>query len=183
MPDEATARTLVERAGTVVGSQNVVEEYVVDSAAPRVISAPLRVADTVQFAPGSATVAPQFRSLLDLGVALMLQYPKVEVTVLGHTDSAGDELVNQALSQRRVDAVLSYLVRAGVDTDRITGVAKGEAQPIAGNDTTEGRRLNRRIEFSWRPMVSRSRFERGPPLTRFPDRRGSRRPVRTGDRC
>lgn len=147
VPDEATASTIVERAGTIVGAENVVNEYVVDPAAPVVDSAPLRVADTVQFAPGSTVVAPQFQGLLDLGVALMQRYPNVRVTVLGHTDDDGPDAYNQELSQRRVDAVVRYLAGKGVPVDRVTGVAKGEAEPLAANDTPEGRRLNRRIEF------------------------------------
>lgn len=147
VPDEATASTIVERAGAIVGAGNVVNEYVVDPAAPVVDSAPLRVADTVQFAPGSSVVAPQFQGLLDLGVTLMERYPNVRVTVVGHTDGDGPDAYNQELSQRRVDAVVRYLAGKGVSVDRVTGVAKGEAEPLAANDTPEGRQLNRRIEF------------------------------------
>lgn len=77
----------------------------------------------------------------------MQRYPNVRVTVLGHTDDDGPDAYNQELSQRRVDAVVRYLAGKGVPVDRVTGVAKGEAEPLAANDTPEGRRLNRRIEF------------------------------------
>ena len=147
VPDEATARTIVERAGAVVGPANVVDEYVVDPGASRTDSGPLRIADTVQFAAGSAQLATEFRGLLDLGVVLLQRFPNVTITVLGHTDGDGDAAANQVLSQRRVDAVVAYLTKPGIDTSRVIGVARGEAEPLAGNDTPEGRRLNRRIEF------------------------------------
>jgi OOP family OmpA-OmpF porin len=55
--------------------------------------------------------------------------------------------MNERLAQRRVDNVIAYFVSKGIDRARLTGVAKGQADPIADNATVAGRRLNRRIEF------------------------------------
>lgn len=67
--------------------------------------------------------------------------------VEGHTDTQGDEEGNQRLSERRAEAVRSYLMALGVDGDRVRAVGMGESQPVADNETAEGRQENRRIEF------------------------------------
>lgn len=148
VPSVAVAQELIDKAGKVVGPENVINEYAIDAAAPLPKSAPLYVADTVLFDTGSAKVRPEFAGLLDLGVVLLTQNPQVTVTIIGHTDSVGDEQMNLTLSQHRIDAALAYLQAKGIDTaTRVTGIAKGEAEPVGDNATAEGRRLNRRVEF------------------------------------
>jgi len=66
--------------------------------------------------------------------------------IIGHTDSKGSEVYNQALSQKRADAVKDMVVNQGVSADRLTTDGKGETSPTATNDTKEGRAQNRRIE-------------------------------------
>jgi OOP family OmpA-OmpF porin len=68
--------------------------------------------------------------------------------VAGHTDSDGEDAANQALSEKRAQAVADYLVKAGLPGNRFTAVGYGSAQPIASNDTEEGKAQNRRIEFT-----------------------------------
>ena len=65
----------------------------------------------------------------------------------GHTDSQGAPENNLDLSQRRAEAVTSYIGESGVDTSRITSAGYGETKPVASNDTPEGRAQNWRIEF------------------------------------
>ncbi|MBO4790317.1 MAG: OmpA family protein [Oxalobacter sp.] len=73
----------------------------------------------------------------------------VEVIVcVGHTDSTGTVAYNQKLSERRANAVKSYLVSQGVDGEKIVTEGKGELQPIADNSTREGRAKNRRVEIT-----------------------------------
>jgi outer membrane protein OmpA-like peptidoglycan-associated protein len=73
--------------------------------------------------------------------------PSVNVIVEGHTDSKGTEEYNQRLSMRRANAVKDYLVKLGVAANRLTAQGKGESQPVASNDTDEGRAENRRVEL------------------------------------
>ncbi|MCR4297995.1 MAG: OmpA family protein [Gallionella sp.] len=75
------------------------------------------------------------------------QYPKHVVLVEGHTDSTGSDSFNQELSDRRANAVRTALIDKGIGGDRVTTRGYGEAYPIAGNDTSAGRQLNRRVEI------------------------------------
>lgn len=74
------------------------------------------------------------------------KYPERTLVVEGHTDSVGSESSNQSLSQRRADSVRQYLLQQGVAANRLTAVGQGENSPVASNDSTSGRALNRRVE-------------------------------------
>lgn len=76
--------------------------------------------------------------------------PNIDVSVEGHTDYIGSEAYNQALSVRRANAVREYLVRYGVDEDRLTIKGFGKSMPVADNESDEGRAQNRRVEL--RPL-------------------------------
>ncbi|HZD54978.1 MAG TPA: OmpA family protein [Candidatus Aquicultoraceae bacterium] len=84
---------------------------------------------------------------LEKAVAFLKKYPDARVSVEGYTDSRGSEKYNLALSDRRAQAVRTYLVeKGGVSADRITAVGKGEADPVGDNGTEKGRFENRRVE-------------------------------------
>ena len=72
---------------------------------------------------------------------------QVHLTVKGHTDAMGDVAANKALSQKRAQAVVDYLVKQGVDPAQLQAVGYGSEQPVADNATAEGQFKNRRIEF------------------------------------
>ncbi len=72
---------------------------------------------------------------------------EANIQVIGHTDGEGDRRKNIALSRERAASVKLYLVRSGVDEDRIEALGYGESRPIADNNTATGRKQNRRIEF------------------------------------
>lgn len=71
----------------------------------------------------------------------------LKIEIRGHTDNIGMEAKNQALSEQRAKAVLNYLVSKGIETNRFSYKGFGSTQPIASNDTDEGRKKNRRVEF------------------------------------
>ncbi|HQW02560.1 MAG TPA: OmpA family protein [Saprospiraceae bacterium] len=77
----------------------------------------------------------------------MKKYDETEIRVLGHTDNTGTEKYNAALSKKRAASVNEYLVTKGVVAARLTDIGYGELDPIATNETLEGRELNRRVEI------------------------------------
>lgn len=102
----------------------------------------------VFFDSGTATIKRESLAVLGEAAGFLLENPSLEVVIRGHTDNMGTEELNQALSQRRADAVMKYLVvNHGIDPKRLTAEGIGPAEPVASNDTAEGRALNRRIEF------------------------------------
>lgn len=74
------------------------------------------------------------------------QYEDRSVLIEGHTDSVGNDDYNLGLSQRRADSVKVWLMRQGVNSNRLITTGKGESSPVAGNDSASGRQLNRRVE-------------------------------------
>ncbi|MEM9000814.1 MAG: OmpA family protein [Bacteroidota bacterium] len=76
------------------------------------------------------------------------EYPKSNILVEGHTDSAGSDAYNMALSQQRAESVSKYLIAQGISSNRFTTKWYGETQPRATNDTAEGKAKNRRVEIA-----------------------------------
>ncbi|MGF1635975.1 MAG: LamG-like jellyroll fold domain-containing protein [Cyclobacteriaceae bacterium] len=75
------------------------------------------------------------------------KYPGLKIELAGHTDSIGSDDANKVLSENRAKSVRAYLISKGIDGAKIVASGYGEAQPVATNDTDEGRQLNRRVEF------------------------------------
>jgi OOP family OmpA-OmpF porin len=107
--------------------------------------------EDVHFAYNKNTLTDKAKSTLDADAreinARMQANPQTRVEVAGHTDWIGSDAYNQALSERRAQAVKDYLVRKGIEGSKITTVAYGRSKPIADNRTDEGRALNRRAEI------------------------------------
>jgi outer membrane protein OmpA-like peptidoglycan-associated protein len=102
----------------------------------------------VFFDSGQATIKRESFAALEEAAEFLFNNEALQVVIEGHTDSRGTLAGNIALSQRRADAVLKYLVvNHGIDPKRLTAKGVGSNEPIAGNDSDEGRALNRRIEF------------------------------------
>ncbi len=84
---------------------------------------------------------------IDNLAASLNKYPDTDIMIIGHTDAKGSESYNMGLSKRRAGSVKDYAVSQGVSNGRLKTVGKGMNEPIASNDTDEGRSLNRRVEI------------------------------------
>jgi outer membrane protein OmpA-like peptidoglycan-associated protein len=104
------------------------------------------VLEGVLFESGSATLTADSGPRLDRVAEYMIHHPDVRVRIAGHTDNVGNPARNRTLSQQRADAVRAYLVEHGVEASRLEAVGLGDTEPVASNDTEEGRAENRRIE-------------------------------------
>jgi OmpA-OmpF porin, OOP family len=94
-----------------------------------------------------AEIKPEFTDEIDAAADLLLANPDVTVRIDGHTDNIGTLEYNQGLSERRAEAVASYLQNRGVSRDRMTVAGFSFTQPVADNSTAEGRAQNRRVEI------------------------------------
>jgi outer membrane protein OmpA-like peptidoglycan-associated protein len=101
----------------------------------------------LQFPSASAEIRPDNFSLLTKVQRVLREFPDQSITIGGYTDSRGNEDYNQQLSEKRAQAVRDYLLaNMSLSADRITAKGYGESQPIATNDTEQGRAKNRRID-------------------------------------
>jgi outer membrane protein OmpA-like peptidoglycan-associated protein len=106
------------------------------------------------FASGQAVIAPSQHDLLQKVQRAADVFPRSQIVVEGHTDSYGSDEGNLALSRRRAEAVSAYLSGTlGVQAFRISAVGYGETQPIASNETAQGRERNRRIDVIIEPQL------------------------------
>lgn len=105
------------------------------------------VLEGVNFDNDKATLRPEAHGILDKAAATLKEWGDVKVEVAGHTDSRSDDDYNQRLSQRRAEAVRTYLIGKGVAADRLTAKGYGESSTVADNESEEGRFKNRRVEL------------------------------------
>jgi outer membrane protein OmpA-like peptidoglycan-associated protein len=101
----------------------------------------------ILFAIDSATLTPTLIGDLQDVARSLNNYPNTTVQVVGHTDNTGDAAYNQRLSEQRAQSVASVLINGGVAPARLQIVGRGENNPIASNQTAEGRQQNRRVEI------------------------------------
>ncbi len=105
------------------------------------------VLEGIVFRSGKATIEVQSEETLEQVFNTLLENPEVIIEIRGYTDNVGQRLRNIKLSQQRAEAVRSWLVHKGIDSQRIMAKGYGADNPIADNATPEGRQKNRRIEF------------------------------------
>lgn len=103
--------------------------------------------NVITFAPGSAAIDPSSRRILNALASVAFRCDRFTIEVAGHTDNIGAREMNMQLSQRRADAVASYLAAQGVARSRLVSRGYGPDQPRMSNATPEGQAANRRIEF------------------------------------
>jgi outer membrane protein OmpA-like peptidoglycan-associated protein len=104
-------------------------------------------AGNVLFAFDKSDLTPSAQSQLDALVPKLQSPDVVSIKVIGHTDSKGTDAYNQALSERRASSVAAYLLSMGLAPNKLTSEGKGESEPVADNETDEGRAKNRRVEL------------------------------------
>ena len=103
--------------------------------------------ENVTFATNSSTNSSRFTNTLDSIASVLKEYPDSNITVSGHTDSTGNDAINNPLSVNRANSVANYLKQEGIASSRITAVGYGSKQPVASNSTSDGRAQNRRVEI------------------------------------
>ncbi|MFP4136936.1 MAG: OmpA family protein [Halomonas sp.] len=115
----------------------------------------LNMPSEVTFGFDSSELTSNARNALDDVSRILTQYDDTRVNIAGHTDSTGDADYNQRLSERRAEAVGNYLSQSGVASNRLNMRGYGEDQPVASNNTEEGRAQNRRVEITLSAIESR----------------------------
>jgi Outer membrane protein and related peptidoglycan-associated (lipo)proteins len=106
------------------------------------------VVESVHFAFDRDQILPEFESTLDSLSGVLKNHPEWRIRIEGHTDAVGSESYNRELSQRRANAVRTYLLNAGVPASQLVeAVGLGLSEPIADNGNADGRFRNRRVEF------------------------------------
>ena len=108
----------------------------------------------ITFVTSGHDLNADFHEVLDSVIIVLQEFDKTIIVAAGHTDSKGSNDYNQALSERRANSVSQYLLAKSVVEARIEAVGFGEGTPIADNETTDGRALNRRVELSLIPIAA-----------------------------
>ncbi len=113
---------------------------------------PIKVGEKIRinnifFDFNSADIKPESEPELRRAIKLLTKHPNLEIRVAGYADSIGTEDYNLWLSSERAEAVRDYLIQHGIAANRLTSKGYGTSEPIASNETAEGRKLNRRTEF------------------------------------
>ena len=113
----------------------------------------LNMPGNITFATDSSNISADFYSVLDSVALVINEFEKTYIDIYGYTDSTGSEAYNQTLSEKRASSVARYLESQQVVSQRIVTRGMGESNPVASNDTPEGRSLNRRVEIVLIPIT------------------------------
>lgn len=105
------------------------------------------VTNGIKFDSGKATLKPESMGVINQIAKMMQQYPDINLSVQGHTDSDGDGAMNKQLSEQRANTVMEKMIEMGISSDRLGTMGFGEDVPITDNTTPEGKANNRRVEF------------------------------------
>jgi len=144
-PGTYRVRLLVTDNEGLRGSDETEIRVIEVSAAPEVEPRRRIVLRGINFPFDSATIREDDGAILDVAVEELRSESDVRVRVIGHTDSVGDEAYNQALSERRAQAVADYMSEQGIVASRLSVEGRGETEPLAANDDADGRAQNRRV--------------------------------------
>jgi len=103
----------------------------------------------VNFDINKSVLKQESYPILDENLTILKSRPKMTITIVGHTDSDGNDAYNQKLSEARATSVMQYFLQKGISANRVQAIGKGEAAPIADNKTEAGKAQNRRIEIEF----------------------------------
>lgn len=103
--------------------------------------------DDIRFDFDKATIRPESVQYLDKFVTILNKFPSLHLSIIGHTDSTGDDHYNMLLSRRRAESVANYFIKNGISPDRLRCYGHGARQPLTNNSNAQERALNRRVEF------------------------------------
>jgi outer membrane protein OmpA-like peptidoglycan-associated protein len=141
-------------AGAVIGHQMDQQAKEIKTQVPGAIVERVGEGLQVTFASGllfdtdSDVLQAAARSNLATLASNLGKYPDTDLLIVGHTDNVGTDAYNMALSERRAQAVVNYLVSQGVSRARLRPTGRGEMEPVASNDSDAGRQQNRRVEIA-----------------------------------
>jgi len=107
----------------------------------------LDIPSDISFATGRSDINSSFAPILNQFASSLNQNPVTTVTIVGHTDNTGSDATNNPLSMDRANSTRNYLAARGVANNRIATDGRGEREPIADNNTNDGRSKNRRVEI------------------------------------
>jgi outer membrane protein OmpA-like peptidoglycan-associated protein len=113
----------------------------------------IKLPSGITFDTNKSTVKPEMRPALDEVAKTLVSYPSTFIDVTGHTDSTGNDAINQPLSEQRAAAVADYLQYQGVQRARVATRGYGAQFPVASNETEAGRAQNRRVEIRLSPVT------------------------------
>lgn len=108
----------------------------------------------ITFDTNSSDIKPGFYDVLNSVGLVLKKYDKTIINITGYTDSTGNDAYNQGLSQRRAQSVGQYLVSQGINATRVATQGMGKSQPVASNDTPQGRQQNRRVQVELAPLTT-----------------------------
>jgi outer membrane protein OmpA-like peptidoglycan-associated protein len=154
VPSEEVGGDLQRRAEEILGADNVRNELIIDSSVPKVETVIVRLGNSVLFKSGDFDIPPESEPGFVLWAAFLASNPSVTLTVIGHADSRGTPESNQQLALQRAQVAAERITRNGIDLSRVSAISRGADDPVAVNDTQEGRALNRRVEFAVTGLLS-----------------------------
>ena len=133
-----TGRPLVKNIRIAKGAVPLYDKFLVDGKF---------VTTGIKFDVNKATIKPESMGTINYVVKMMTDHPELKFSVEGHTDSDGETVSNQKLSEARSKAVADTMIKLGISADRLASKGLGESKPMTANDTPEGKAQNRRVEF------------------------------------
>lgn len=137
----------VEGAGKVVESAGNLTNNTAEKLEAALTSGNSFVLEGLNFAYNSNNLTPESQLKLKEIVVVLKKHGDIKVEIQGHTDNVGNDSFNKTLSQKRANSIKSYLVQNGIASSRLVAKGYGERNPVASNNTEDGRAKNRRIEF------------------------------------